>query len=107
MAVKYLLKTTEEFRLFSLEDVKDFHKSLEQDAADQGYTLSSFTWTLKEVKEKGEVIDDYYVVKATKFFDDAKAPEQSPIDSITYTHYEIPSEFVEETTAAEEGDMPW
>lgn len=105
MAVKYLLKTTEEYRLFTLEDVKDFHKTLEQDAANQGYTLSSFTWTLKEIRVKGEVEDEYYVVKATKFFDDAKAPEQSPLDKITYTHYEVASEFTQETEDKE--DVPW
>lgn len=105
MAVKYLLKTTEEYRLETLDDVKQFHETLEKDAVAQEYILSSFAWTEKYEKEKGEVISSYFVVKAVKTFDEAKAPEQSPLDSITYTHYEVPSEFVQETEETE--DMPW
>jgi len=105
LAVKYLLKTTEEFRLETLDDVKQFHTNLEKDAAEQEYNLSGFSWSEKYEKEKGEVIGSYFVVKAIKVFDEAKMPEQSPLESITYSHYEVPSEFVEDAT--EEGDLPW
>lgn len=37
--------------------------------------LTSFSYTIKEVKQKGEVIDTYYVVKAKIVFTPEKEPE--------------------------------
>ena len=70
--IKFLLKTTEEYRLETLEDVKSFHEQLKNDEIEQGYHLASFSWTEKDVKEQGEVVDSYYIVKAKKLFQEAK-----------------------------------
>jgi len=81
--IKYLLKTTEEYRLETVEDVKAFHKKLQQDAIDQGYTLSSFGYTQKSTTARGEIIDEWCVVKVIKIFQKDKEPETA-LNKITY-----------------------
>lgn len=72
MITKYLLKTTEEYRLNSREEVENFHDELLKDAADQSYTLTSFSYVKKDVKVKGEIVESYFVVKAIKTFQSDK-----------------------------------
>lgn len=94
MTPSFIIKTTEEFWLADRDSVNRFHKELLSDAVLQGYQLASFAYTEKPVKESGEIVDSYFIVKATKVFDDAKEPEKAPLDSITYTHKSVdaPSE---------------
>lgn len=75
MAVHWVLKNVTEYRVDSMPEVEDFHKKLQKQAAENGYTLTAFSWTERAVKEKGEVVDTYYVVKATFVFNTAKEPE--------------------------------
>lgn len=82
--IKYLLKTTEEYRLANVEDVKEFHKELREDAENQGYELSSYGYSHKDVKVKGEVVDSYEIVKAVKIFSDQKDPVYYLDNLITY-----------------------
>lgn len=71
---KNLLKNISEYRVETKEDADALHKQFEDDARLGGYTLSAWTETFKETKAKGEVIETYYVCKATFVFDNAKAP---------------------------------
>lgn len=80
--IKWLIKSTNEFRLESMEDVEKFHKELQQEAAANGYTLSTFSWKEVEKKSKGEVIESWFIVKYTFVFNDSKAPEN------LFTHIE-------------------
>ena len=84
MVSKFLLKTTEEYWLSDLVTVESFHKELQQDAIDQGYQLTAFANTEKPIKEGKEVVDSYFIVKATKVFDDAKEPEGIPMETVNY-----------------------
>ena len=84
MVSKFLLKTTEEYWLSDLVTVESFHKELQQDAIDQGYQFTAFAYTEKPIKEGKEVVDSYFIVKATKVFDDAKEPEGIPMETINY-----------------------
>jgi len=84
MVSKFLLKTTEEYWLSDLVTVESFHKKLQQDAIDQGYQLTAFAYTEKPIKEGKEVVDSYFIVKATKVFDDAKEPEGIPMETVNY-----------------------
>lgn len=84
MVSKFLLKTTEEYWLSDLVTVESFHKELQQDAFDQGYQLTAFSYTEKPIKEGKEVVDSYFIVKATKVFDDAKEPEGTPMETVKY-----------------------
>ena len=45
--IRYLIKTTEEYRLDSLEDVVNFRTWLYRDGAAQGYDINSFGYTTK------------------------------------------------------------
>ena len=84
MVSKFLLKTTEEYWLSDLVTVESFHKELQKDAIDQGYQLTAFAYTEKPIKEGKEVVDSYFIVKATKVFDDAKEPEGIPMEAVSY-----------------------
>lgn len=86
--IKWLIKSQNEFRLETMSDVEEFHKEMQRKAADEGYTLSSFSWMEKEVKEKGEVVDTYYQVKTTFIFNTLKDPE-NPFTKVEYPSYEI------------------
>lgn len=75
MAVHWVIKNQTEYRVDSMPEVEDFHKQLQQKAIDEGYTLTNFAWNERAVKEKGEVVDTYYQVKATFVFNALKDPE--------------------------------
>lgn len=81
--IKWLIKSQNEYRIETMSDVEEFHKQMQNEASDNGYTLSSFSWTEKEVKEKGEVVDSYYQVKVTFVFNVLKDPE-NPFNSVEY-----------------------
>lgn len=82
--IKYLIKTTEEYWIPDLDSVESFHKRLQKDGEEQGYQLAAFGYTEKPIKEGKEIIDSYFIVKATKLFDDAKEPTEAPLNTITY-----------------------
>lgn len=84
MTPNFLIKTTEEYWLADRESVESFHKDLLQDAIVQQYTLNSFSYKENYIKEQKEVVDSYFIVKATKVFDDAKEPAEAPLNTITY-----------------------
>lgn len=84
--LKYICKTNEEYYIKSLAEVKDFHKELEDDSVAQDYNLSGFSWTEKPIKESGETIDSYFIVKVVKIFDDPKDPAGVPLKEVRYTH---------------------
>ena len=85
--IKYLLKTTEEYWQSDREAVESFHKWLQEDGEKQGYQVAAFGYTEKPIKEGKEVIDSYFIVKVTKVFDDAKEPEEAPLNYITYDRH--------------------
>lgn len=63
-----LLKVTEEYRAESEQEVKDMNENFKKEAISQGFILNSFSYTKKEKKSKGGVIDDGYLVKVTKIY---------------------------------------
>lgn len=66
----YLLKTTNEFRFETLEEVDNFEQEWRATSAINGFSISSFTKTLKVSKD-----EEYYVVKVVSVFNVAKDPE--------------------------------
>ncbi len=70
----FVLKNTAEYRVDTIDEVVKFREELQTQAARDGYSLSAFGYSEKAVKEKGEVVDSYYVVKATFTVNDAKEP---------------------------------
>ena len=70
--VKYLINDVTTYRVSSVADVEQLHEEL---LADPSFELTSFSYTTKYVKQKGEIIDEYQIVKAKKIFNDEKEPE--------------------------------
>ena len=68
---KYLIKTTEEHRADTEFEATELINSAK---ADSRYILSKYSSVKKERKQKGEIIDEYYLVTLVKVFDDAKEP---------------------------------
>ena len=68
---QYLLEVTETYRA---DSEKEAAQLIEDAKNDNKYTLSKYTSTFKERKQKGEVVDTYYKVVLTKKFDDEKEP---------------------------------
>lgn len=68
---KYLIKTTEEHRADSELEVTELINAAK---ADNRYLLSKYSSVKKERKQKGEIVDEYYMVTLVKVFDDPKEP---------------------------------
>lgn len=98
--IKWLIKSQNEYRLETMTDVEEFHQKMQQEAADNGYTLSTFSWTKREKKEKGEIVDEWFIVKVTFVFNDSKDPEN------LFTKVEYPyNGNVEAVMAYDSGDV--
>ena len=63
-----LLKVIEEYRADSEAEVKEMNEQFKNESRAAGYTLNAFSYTKKEKKAKGNIVDECYVVKATKIF---------------------------------------
>ena len=63
-----LLKVVEEYRAESEQEVKEMNEQFKADAKSEGYILNSFSYTKKEKKSKGEIIDEGYLVKVAKIY---------------------------------------
>lgn len=63
---RYVNQVTEVYRIDTEEEVQAFNEQLKEEAIAEGYTLKSYSYTLKEKKKSGEVLDAAYVVKAVK-----------------------------------------
>lgn len=63
-----LLKVTEEYRAESEQEVKEMNDMFEEQAQTKGYILNSFSYTKKEKKAKGEIIDDGYLIKVSMIY---------------------------------------
>ena len=85
--IKYLVKSTNEVRLEDMTDVEEFHKHLQNEAEDNGYTLTNFAWSEKTLKAQGEIVGVYYIVKYTFAFNNAKDPETA-LKDIVYNMYD-------------------
>ena len=63
-----LLKVTAEYREVSEEEAKQMNEDFKEESRKQGYILNSFSYTKKEKKSKGNIIDDGYLVKVVKIY---------------------------------------
>ena len=63
-----LLKVTEEYRAESEQEVKEMNEQFKTEAKSEGYILNAFSYTKKEKKKSGEIIDDGYLVKVAKVY---------------------------------------
>jgi hypothetical protein len=69
---RYLIQTTEIYRADSEIEAQEIIGAAKAAAE---YTLTKYSSEKKEVKAKGEVVDEYYKISLTKAFTDIKDPE--------------------------------
>ena len=67
----FLINTTDVYRVDTVEEVEALHEELTKDSR---FTLTSFSYKTKYIKQKGEIIDEYQLVTAKKIFNDEKEP---------------------------------
>ena len=77
--MRYLLKAVDTYRVPTVTDVEALHDEL---LANPTFDLVAFSYKTKYIKAKGEIIEEYQVVSATKVFTDEKSPER--IVSVEY-----------------------
>lgn len=70
--MNYLLKTVDTYRVADEEAVEALHEDLMNNPC---FDLVGFSYKVKQIKAKGEVIEEYIVVQATKQFTSEKEPE--------------------------------
>lgn len=70
---EYLLKVTNVYRVPTVGDALSLREYLQNNITNG--ELVSFSYTTKYVKAKGEIIDEYQVVKATIEFNNEKEPD--------------------------------
>jgi hypothetical protein len=70
--MKYLINSTDVYRVATVEDVERLHEELKNDSH---FSLASFSYKTKTVKAKGEIIDEYQLVTAKKLFNIEKEPD--------------------------------
>ena len=63
-----LLKVVEEYRAESEQEVKEMNEQFKTEAKSEGYILNTFSYTKKEKKKSGDIIDDGYLVKVAKVY---------------------------------------
>jgi hypothetical protein len=69
---RYLIQTTEIYRADTEIEAQEIIGAAKAAAE---YTLTKYSSEKKEVKAKGEVVDEYYKISLTKAFTDIKEPE--------------------------------
>ena len=81
--MRFLLQTTEKYRIDTLEEKDEFEDEVRADGEEQGYIIKDFKYSEKNTKEKGEIIDTYYIVDVVKKFQEPKEPYKV-INTILY-----------------------
>ena len=69
---KYLINDVTTYRVGTVEEVEALHEEL---ANNPMFQLTNFSYTTKYIKEKGEIVEEYQIVKAKKVFNEEKFPE--------------------------------
>lgn len=72
--MKYLICSTDVYRVPTVEEAEQLHDTLRNDPH---FTLMSFGYKTKYIKEKGEIVEEYQLITAKKAFTDEKFPESS------------------------------
>ena len=72
--MRYLLKAVDTYRVATVADVEALHQELLDDST---FDLTAFSYNTKYIKAKGEIIEEYQVVTATKVFTEEKEPDRT------------------------------
>lgn len=72
--MRYLLKVVDTYRVGTVEEVEQLHEEL---LDNPNFTLTAYSYKTKYIKAKGEIIEEYQVVTATKVFNEEKDADSS------------------------------
>ena len=72
--MEYLLKVQNVYRVEMEADALKLREELRHHS---NGTLTAFAYTVKYIKQKGEIVGEYYVCKATIEFNSEKEPERN------------------------------
>lgn len=70
--MNYTLKTVTTYRVPTVADALELRKHLERTVLGE---LTAFSYTTKYIKQKGQIVEEYQLVKATIEIDNEKEPE--------------------------------
>lgn len=93
--IKYLIKATNEYRVETKDDADALHKQIEEEATNNGWTLSGWNEAYKTRKAQGEIVEEWFICKSTVIFNDAKEPENA-LKNISYNMF-----------SSAENQIPW
>lgn len=68
-----LIKAVDTYRVPTVDDVEALHDELLNDPS---FDLVAFSYKTKYIKAKGEIVEEYQLVSATKVFTDEKSPDR-------------------------------
>lgn len=85
--IKWLIKSTNEVRVETKSDADMLRGQMQKQADDMGCILSKWEEARKTKKEKGEVVDEWYIVKYTFAFNNPKEPDK-PLSKVEYQMFE-------------------
>lgn len=72
--MKYLISEVDTYRVETVDEAEALGTELRNDSH---FTVTSFGYKTKQVKSKGEVIDEYQLVTVKKVFNEEKEPGSS------------------------------
>lgn len=70
--MNYLVNVVETYRVPTVEEAERLHQEMRNDTH---FTVASFSYKTKQIKSKGEILDEYQLVQVKKLFNEEKEPE--------------------------------
>lgn len=64
------IKITEETRAYSEEEAQDYINKAKEEAKNKGYQVGAAGYTYKTKKSKGDIVDEAWVCKITKIYNE-------------------------------------
>ena len=65
-----IIKITEETRAYSEEEAQDYINKAKEEAKNKGYQVGAGGYTYKTKKSKGDIVDEAWVCKVTKIYNE-------------------------------------
>lgn len=81
--IQYLVKNAVTVRVADKGQADDLHKKIMEETLDKDWVLSSWKEVQKTKKQKGEVVDEYFLITYSITFQEEKDP-YNVLDSIEY-----------------------
>ena len=103
--MNYIVSVVQTLRVPNVKEVEKLHAQMRDD---NKFELKKFEYQHKEVKQKGEVIDEYELVKATLVFNNEKEPENHVNINIETSAFPIKQQADDDCCDGDdEEEAPW